>query len=1000
MHQNSKLKLRFKSLPHQENALKNIFKVFRGVGFTPSEYPQSNPYLDLKLNGALIESNIQDIRSADKIEKGTVKVKHQDLLNLDVWMETGTGKTFTFLETIYNLNHLHGLAKFIILVPSNPIRQGTIKNIEVTREFFHRKYSQRQIEVFNYSNQALDGFKRNSNKNISVMVMTYQSFNSENNTINKKNIEHSLFKKQSSMEELAELRPVIIMDEPHKFGGKKTQEFLPKFKPQIIFRFGATFRDDHKNLIYILDSAAAFKQSLVKTITVRSVKHTGLSQHNLKYLGYSGLAKERKATIEYNSSSKSKKRVTLSEGGNIGDELSIEALKGYVVDKIRKDRLEFTNGHHLLLDNMQDYSGLSKRKSQIMLEETITAHFEREEELFKQNIKALSLIFIDSVKKYMLEDGSQGELAKTFEMAYKSQLTKVLKQRGLDPEYRKYLERTKEDISKIHHGYFAISKGLKDQEEKINLILRDKERLLTHDEDLRFIFSMWALQEGWDNPNIFTLCKLAPSSSTITKLQQIGRGLRLAVKQTPGGFERLTHEDIPAPDFNFINKLQVIIPGEETTFVEDIQRAISNNSIQSATNFISSKVLCNLGISKDTWPAGLLIQLLSKNKLIELDMHTGEAKIISKDKLDETIAEGINSNIEFNEEKLRILFNDFLDLDSVIDTQSGLSSIVVPINTKLWPKFKILWEDINRESSYKFFINQEELHKDIVAEINSKLDIEPIQFVIDTIERAEFESSAGLSSRLVENDTKYSFYSFHEFVKRIADSTKLSFHSIVNIMKQIDKKKFEMLANDEVMAIEKVTEICVRNIREQILNSLEFQINDVKQDGTGLTDNKNNLLKSINLISMGKYKHIIKSQAAKRKSLTKDIAGRDSDFEGDVIEKSYLDEIDVFAKIPDIEIPMPGGQKYNPDFAYVVTNNADGEESVTRHLVLETKGYKNEDSLRATEKFKIDVAQKFFDALDAIKGKSKVQITYKSFYENNSLEGVIGGLFQNPSSPD
>ncbi len=1017
MNKNNSLKLKFKSLAHQEQAIKNISAVFRGAKFIASKYPQSNPYLDLNASSSLIESNIKAIRNRDKIEKGEVKVKadaqkynfdgsedeeifnvERDTLNIDIWMETGTGKTFTFLETIYQLNYLYGLAKFVILVPSNPIRQGTLKNIEVTKEFFHRKYSQKQIEAFEYSAQAIKRFNRNSNGNISVLVMTHQSFSKKDNTIHKKNLEDGLFKSQSSMGELAELKPVIIIDEPHRFTGKKTLENMPSFKPQILFRFGATFRDDHKNLVYVLDSAAAFKQSLVKTITVKSVRQTGESEHKLIYKGTQGRGKEREAIIEYNPMTQYKKRVALSKGGNVGEELSVKALEGYIIFEIMEKEVRFTNGHTLPLNGIQDYSGLGNQKARIMLEETVATHFEREERLFMQNIKALSLIFIDSVKKYMLEDGNHGELANMFEHIYASKLKEYLQKNDLDPRYRKYLERTQDKISEVHHGYFAISKKMTDQADKIDLILRHKEKLLSHSEDLRFIFSMWALQEGWDNPNIFTLCKLAPSNSSITKLQQIGRGLRLAVKQTEGGFERLTYDEVSAADFKDINRLEVIVPDEEETFVRDIQREISDNSIQSTTSIITPEKLCEKGICENTFSASSLLQTLATFSLVELDMSTGEAKIISKNNLDEAIDKAIENGIIFNGEKLKDLFDNYLDLEEAAGTKNELSSIDVEINEKLWPTFKILWDDINRRSIYTFSINHDNLLAGIVDAINSTLDIEPTHIIITKTKQAEFEKSADSKTSIKEKTENNPFLSFHEFVKRIAFGTKLSFHSIVSIIKLIDEDKFKMLANDEVMAIEKINEICLRQIRREILDSLKFTIHDTKKGKTGLTDEKLNVLKSIKLVSMGTKQHIIQHDTVKNKSLTKDMIGYDSEFEKGIIEESNLDQINVFAKIPKIRIPIPGGQKYNPDFAYVVNKNSKDKGKVTYHLVLETKGYKNEDYLRGIEKFKIDVAQKFFDALDDnTRGdntsQGKIRIAYKTLFDDkDGLVNTIGGL--------
>ena len=1009
------LKLRFKSLPHQEQAIENISAVFRGVSFSPGQFPQPNPYLDLSENCKLIEKNIQEIRQEQDISQGIIDVGINSPLNLDIWMETGTGKTFTFLETMYKLNELHSLVKFIILVPSNAIKQGTIKNIQITKEFFYRKYNSKHIEAFDYSSKTVRNFTTSANDTISVLVMTYQSFNKETNTIQKKNLEdNQLFKKQTQIEELAALNPVIIIDEPHRFTGKQTQKFLPSFKPQIIFRFGATFREDHKNLIYILDSAEAFKQSLVKTITVHGIGTKGASKHDLTYKGTVGQGKTRKAIIEYHPVGEPPQKVVLKEGGNIGEQLSVDFLRDCVLEKITLKELMLTNGTKLLLYSPEDYSGLVEKKSRIMLEQTVKQHFKKEEQLFKENIKALSLIFINSVGIYITEKegtlAKAGPVAKMFEEIYKGELKKVLKRKDLDPQYRKYLERTKDDIGKVHDGYFAISKQLKDQEEIINLILRDKEKLLSNDSDLRFIFSMWALQEGWDNPNIFTLCKLAPSSSTITKLQQIGRGLRLAVKQTEGRLERLTHEEISAEEFRTINKLDVIVPDEEGSFVQGIQKEISESSINSVTDIIDAKVLCRKSVCYDArnysvkgdYQAVRLLQILDTHKHIELDQGTGKGRIISAEGLDVAIADAKKQGVVFAEEKLKKLFDEHFALDDAVTTQSELNDIELKINKKLWPKFKILWEDINRDSSYNFSINQEELLKNIIGKINSDLTVNPIIISVTKTKRAESgKDSVTTSSK--EQEVQISTFTFYEFVKRIADNTKLSFDTIVNILMSIEESKFKMLNNDQIMAADRITNICLKEIRRHILASLKFEIGDKRKVRTTLTGKSNKPLAKIKLVSMGRNEHTLTNLGVQTKSLTGNKMGVDSKIEMRIIDESISDKIEVFTKLPEIRIPIPGGQKYTPDFAYVVNKQADNNEDISYHLIIEAKGYDDKEELRSAENYKLKVAEKFFEALDthnlknsAVIKKASPQeegkrIAYRLFMNSDKLDRVMEG---------
>ncbi|MCH9664966.1 MAG: DEAD/DEAH box helicase family protein [Gammaproteobacteria bacterium] len=983
----NKLKFKFSKLPHQEKAIENITKVFEGIKCAIPDDGKSNPRIDMISSSSIIRDNIGKIRKEDNIIPGNVSCD-QAPIELDILMETGTGKTFTFIESIFKLNNLLNLSKFIILVPSSPIRKGALKNIDVTQDFFRREYG-KSISVYDYSSSSVESYIHNSNKSISVLVMTYQSFNNIKNTINQENLETNFFSRaRSHMQAIAALKPVIIMDEPHRFTGAKTQQFLPSFEPQIVFRYGATFRNDYKNLIYVLDGVDAFKGNLVKSITVSGISRTGISDLSLHYGGYTGTAKERKAIISYDGG---KKSVSLAAGESLGSKLHHDYLNDYVIEKITKQEIIFANGETLEQDYRQDYSGLAKLKLEKMLQETIQTHFGKEERLFKKGIKALSLIFVDTRKKYKQDDGSPGEMAKSFEKIYKAELNSVLKNKSLYPEYRNYLERTAEEIDKVHNGYFAISRKVKDEDAIIDLILEKKEELLSHSTDLRFIFSMWALQEGWDNPNIFTICKLAPCGSHITKLQQIGRGLRLAVRQTKGGFERVTIDNFHQSDFEEINELDVIIPEEESAFVNAIQNEVEKHNIHSKTNFISDKKLCELEICANPRAANKLLNVLFDFNQIELDDETGSGKIIDNERINEVIQSAIEKqNIIFDKEKLAKLFNAYFTFDSKITSKSKKRGEEAAINKKNWPKFKILWDDINRDSSYEFSINQDKLIASIVHKINKDLNISRIKFVKTAIHKAELKDTAKIAESTASNiteDSNYSFYSFREFANKISDSTKLSFHSVVKILQDIDENKFKMLPNDEVRAIRKISEICNREINDHMLESLKFTIHDTAQGSTSLTGTNGEVLESIKLSSMGRSLYNIQPGSIKNKSLTSDKIGYDSEFEMQTIKESDFEDIDVFAKIPEIRIPIPGGSKYNPDFAYVVNNKNKNVESPKYHLVIESKGYPNDDSLRHNEEFKIEVAKRFFKALMQ---KTNIPIGYEVLHdEQNTRHGLI-----------
>ena len=383
------LKIKFDRLDYQEQAVRSISDVFKNIAFIPNNNKKSNPSFDLEVSRSIFINNITNVRESNKVTIGDISIT--DELVIDTLMETGTGKTFTFLESIYKLNRDYGLCKFIILVPSNPIRQGTIKNIKITKEFFTKEYS-KQISVYNYSEKTVLNYINASSQNISVLVSTYQSFNKATNSINKSKIEQKLIgRSRSYMQAIGHLRPVIIIDEPHRFEGEKTAKYLKEFNALFTLRFGATFKnDEYKNLIYTLDSVDAFSRGLVKAITVDTVGNENVDNHTIRLKEVKG-ANQKKyvAKIEYKDINSKTKSTELKLGENLGQKVDVDYLNSYIVEKITKNEVIFTNDISLPLGETESYGVLLDEMQKVIVDTAIKNHFEREEELFKLDIKAL-----------------------------------------------------------------------------------------------------------------------------------------------------------------------------------------------------------------------------------------------------------------------------------------------------------------------------------------------------------------------------------------------------------------------------------------------------------------------------------------------------------------------------------------------------------------------------------------------------------------------------------
>ncbi|WQU78139.1 type III restriction-modification system endonuclease [Helicobacter pylori] len=963
------MKIKFKRLDYQEKCLNQILGVFKGIDLREPENDAqriANPVFETEaIKGVLLE-NIEDLRSKQKITQGSVGIEKS--LNCDILMETGTGKTFCFLECVYALHQNYHLSKFIVLTPSNAIKLGVLKSIEITREFFKSEYST-HLESY----EDIRNFILASNHKCCVLVMTFSAFNKEKNTINKSCLENTnLFNgAKSYMQALASIRPIVILDEPHRFLGDKTKKYLEQLNALITLRFGATFKDDYNNLIYALDSKKAFDCALVKSISVASVGESDEYFLELKEAN----KKQNEATINYTNLENKTQSVKVKEHDNLGALTQISALEDYIVEKITKTEIRFLNGVNLLLDQKEPFSHLLEGEQEVMLKEAIKSHFEREEGLFKKGIKALCMVFISGVNSYLSEDEQPAKLALLFEKLYQQELEKVLK-KPLDENYRAYLERTKDNIQKVHGGYFAKSKKDGDEAKAIELILKEKEKLLSFDSDLRFIFSQWALQEGWDNPNVMTICKLAPSSSNITKLQQIGRGLRLAVNDKG---ERITKEHA---DFDFVNELVVIVPQVEGDFVGAIQQEISEHSL--IKQAFSGEELEKSGVVKKGY-YGVLLETLEglgfgeKTDDENFKLTLNQNEFLKK----EPELEKLKDEKYLDFEKLKDFLKDRLIGNSRVRDKNERKTEKIKINKENFKKFETLWAGLNHQARIAYAIDSESLIDEIVKKINASFKVSSKSVSVTTHKKVETMGNNATTNTFERESA--CVWSLHEFISALSNKVKLSFKSVAKVLEKIDENKFDLIKKNEQEGLKRLEDLFLEIIYQNIEDKISYQMRETtikNRKNDAFYDEKGEIREFLDG-SLGVDKYEIRNASAQEKCLYENFMQVDSKIEKDTIEESNDTKIIVFGKLPRVKIPVGLNQTYSPDFGYVVENN---DKKVL--LVVETKGVENESELRDEEKRKISTAKKFFEALK----KQGVNIEYKTKMKKDQLSALINEI--------
>ena len=911
----------------------------------------------------------------------------EDSKNIDIMMETGTGKTFTYIKTIFELCKHFGYKKFIILVPSIAIREGVKTNLDDTKEYFKSLYAnekEKEIEVFVYEGGNISTVRQFINtSHLSVLVMTPSSFAHKGNILNRpldRDIyDPNLFEENSNppktyLECLKRLKPIVIMDEPHRFDGDAFRTYFEGFNNYYL-RFGATFpkKKDSlplSNVAYVLDSISSFRQSLVKKIVVYT---QDIIENTDTLIGI----ENKKAIVN-----------TITNGIVVRRELGIgSTFNNKSIKKINKDSIVLSD------DTIEkvDYS-LSDESLRAMIKETIKIHFEKEKELFEQEIKALTLFFIPN--DISLYRGENPKIKNTFEQEYKNIREEVIKNLDPDSDYYKYLQNDFDNEGNlvVHRGYFSGDKGNADEKikEGVDEILRDKKKLLSFESPTRFIFSIWALQEGWDNPNVFTICKLSNQGSDISKLQQIGRGLRICVNQN---LERQTLKKLSEEQEAFwkINNLDVVVSNKEQGFVESIQNEILSNSFLISETFTEQELIKTLkeksGFDDDTVVA-LVDDILKDKKMIVHKAIVDGQKIYEKSPEFSAILKEQN----LPEEQVKAIESLFAtDTNTYVQkAEKKKEKKKVYIKSEHLQEFQNLWNTINKNAFYVLDNLSAEQEKQLIENIKTdieKLNIEEI--LLQTI-RAELkvnkiEQQDAITRELKDTITHKSKVDYLEFVKTLSNNTKTPLSFVVKVFNALsDDFKKKMICNNPEQTQREISGI----IKKHLLALIKANI---KYDGINGTVLPNIFKKEKNRIyldagSTGKFQKDIDSDfSLKAKWVFEEVIEYDSDFELEIVEQDpYIDSIEIFAKLPRLKIKTPLGE-YNPDFCYAIKTQ--NEKKVI--LVVEAKGYPSSANIPEDEKAKIDFAKKYFEALSKYYEKTNIKIAFKERINRTQLAKLI-----------
>lgn len=1014
------MKFKFKIQQYQTEAVEQTVNVFAGqpsktnaqyrrdLGKRKGQITFEEEYVgyrnsDVELQGHQLLANIQQQQAIGNIPKST-KLSLPDGLgacSLDIEMETGTGKTYVYIKTMFELNKRYGWSKFIVVVPSIAIREGVYKSFSMLEEHFMEQYG-KKARYFIYNSQNLtqiDGFS--SDASINVMIINVQAFNTsfKEGAANKESriiySKRDDFQSRRPIDVIAANRPIIIMDEPQKMEGQATQRALKNFKPLFVLNYSATHKTSH-NCVYALDAFDAYRQRLVKKIQVKGITLQNLLG-NQSYIYFDSIvlsknkAPEVKLEIEVKGASSTRRQICkFSQNDSLYDTSGLPAYKGFVITDINPltNTVYFMNGDSLRKGEvMGDVS--EQQIQRIQIRETIRSHFEKEATLFKQGIKTLSLFFIDEVANYKSYDEQgevvKGTLWKVFEEEYIRFLNDNLTL--FEDDYQRYLKRFTAD--QVHNGYFSIDKKghainstVKRGEDfssdisAYDLILKNKERLLSFDEPTRFVFSHSALREGWDNPNVFQICTLRHAASATAKRQEVGRGLRICVDQQG---VRMDTERL-GDAVHDINQLTVIANESYSTFVDALQKetkeALRERPTQATVAYFEGrKFMVGEEVHEiSTMEATAIVNYLYENDYVD---DKGNIQQSYHEDLQVGTLAPMGKKLSPISEQVHKLVQSIFDPTALADMIENANESAEAVNDHLndnasREEFKRLWEEINHRYVYTVHYDSEELIRKAITSIDNNLRVTQLKYVVTTGEQGtddlDFTGDQHTRTQAMRevstSDVPY------DLVGEIAKGATLTRRTVVRILKGINTAKLYLFKNNPEEFIRNVIRLIKDQKATMIVEHISYNRMNECYDSCIFTEGKNR--QSVDKAYVAK-KHIL------------DYVFTDSKGERKFAEDlDAADEVCVYAKLPrTLKIPTPVGH-YAPDWAI-----AFHDDMGVKHIffVAETKGSLLSMDLKGTEKAKIECAKKLFNEISTEKVRYHEVTDYQNMLDEiNSMK--------------
>ncbi len=1003
------MKLQFKHQKFQADAAKAVVDVFAGQPYlTPSymmdrgyqgkmqesgqTYLQSNLFDKMyftgwsnqrivpELNNQIILDHIQKIQRNNQIEPSS---KLEGTYNLTIEMETGVGKTYTYIKTMYELNKHYGWSKFIIVVPSIAIREGVYKSFQVTQEHFAEEYG-KKIRFFIYNSSQLTEIDRFASDNsINVMIINSQAFNSRGKAARRIYMKLDEFRSRRPIDIIAKTNPIVIIDEPQSVEGKQTKKNLEEFHPLMTLRYSATHKSDSiYNMVYRLDAMEAYNKKLVKKIAVKGIQESGTTAtDSYVYLEGINLSKaDPTATIQFHTKGASGVK-TVSRKVGIGFNLypnsgELEEYKNnFVVKSIdgRDDSLEFINGIKIYAGDVIGKVS-EEQLRRIQIRETILSHIERERQLFYKGIKVLSLFFIDEVDHYRKYDESgnpvNGIFADMFEQEYEDVLQNLQLKIGED-DYLKYLQSI--SAEKTHAGYFSIDKKGRminskvkrsetssDDVDAYDLIMKNKELLLDRNPQkspVRFIFSHSALREGWDNPNVFQICTLKQSSSEIRKRQEVGRGMRLCVNEDGDRMD----ENALGADVHNINVLTIIASESYDKFAKGLQaeiaEAVGNRPRQVTEILFENARVHDKDGNEETIDSPMARRLI--HYMIKMD-YIDENDALT----DKFYEDKVNGEVSFGTEMDQYKSDLMLIIDSIYDdtkmkpenARSNNVGLKVDPDKLAMPEFKALWSKINARTAYVVDFDTDELVRKSIMALNNKLRVPKIFFKVETGSMKEIKSKDALLEGSSFEKQKSGTYDEHkvatnssvkyDLVGKLVEETGLTRKAVIQILTGIQPMVFNQFKDNPEEFIIQAGKLINNEKATAIIQHIKYEVLDDKYDTDIFTDATIKGKLDVNAMKVDKhlFDHIIYDSTNERKFAQ---------------ELDVASDVAVYVKLPDgFYISTPVGH-YNPDWAIAF------KEGTVKHIyfVAETKGSVDTMELRGIEDAKIHCAREHFKAI-------------------------------------